>query len=409
MVKTCISIIFSILIVITAGASFGIEPEFTEVEPNNTPAQANEIKLDQTVIGTFHYGDYDAGDYYSLTAPGKCKMTATVVLTNPQCGIRLGAMGFHSDRRDIDWVPSSSSRPAWIISKKGESPVSFSFPVQGGYKGYVVVSGPYHNQGGYSGYNWSLTQCTKGGDYYLLPTANEKPRDLPASKDGKRVLPPLQYRLIVTFAGEGQVADTGKPLIAVQPEQPPIVIPPSSQLAAVKEPVKISEPPPIEVSAKPAPLGEFIKIAERHYPNGQLQSRTSYYEGTRTPGVFCKSDEFLFSLKDEGTVANQFYKVCKHGTQTTWFESGKKQSEGQWVDGQKDGVWTSWCENGRMREQYGTKGTGFEGSRSSWNCATGLMNQHYEYRDGVQTVREEFWGNGQKRSHCEFSSKDKGT
>jgi hypothetical protein len=204
MVKTCISIIFSILIAITASVSFAAEAEFTEVEPNNTPAQANAIKLDQTVIGTFHVGDYDAGDYFTLTAPGKGRMTATVVLANPECGIRLGAMGFHSDRRDIDWVPSSSSQPAWIISKKGESPVSFSFPVQGGQKGYIVVSGPYHNQGGYSGYNWSLTACTKGGDFYLLPTANEKPKDLPTTKDGKKVLPPLQYRLIVTFAAEGQ-------------------------------------------------------------------------------------------------------------------------------------------------------------------------------------------------------------
>jgi hypothetical protein len=211
------SIIFSLLIIITAGESFGIEAAFTEVEPNNKPAQANAIKLDQTVIGIFQYGDRDAGDYYSLTAPGKGRMTATVVLANPQCGIMLGAMGFHANRGDTDWVPSSNTQPAWIHSKKGESSVSSSFPVEGGHKGYIMVSGPYLNQGGYSGYNWSLTACTKGGDYYLLPTANEKPRDLPATaSDGKRILPPLQYRLIVTFAGEGQ----GKGFrVVVQDEQ----------------------------------------------------------------------------------------------------------------------------------------------------------------------------------------------
>lgn len=216
MVKTCISIIFAMLIFISVGPSVAAGTDFTEVEPNNTPAKANAIKLDQTVIGIFHYGDYDAGDYYSLTAPGNGRMTATVVLANPECGIMLGAMGFHKDRRDIDWVPSSSSHPAWIRSKKGESPATFSFPVQGGHKGYVVVSGPYHTQGGSSGYNYSLTQCTKDGDYYLQPTANEKPRDLPASKDGKRILPPLQYRLMVTFTGEGH----GKAFrVVVQDEQ----------------------------------------------------------------------------------------------------------------------------------------------------------------------------------------------
>jgi len=139
MVKTCISIIFSMLIVFTTGVSFGVGPEFTEVEPNNTPARANAIRLDQTVIGTFHYGDADAGDYYSLTAPGKGRITVTIVLADPQCGIFLGALGFHRDRRDIDWVPSSSSQPSSILSKKGESPASFSFPVEGGYKGYMTT------------------------------------------------------------------------------------------------------------------------------------------------------------------------------------------------------------------------------------------------------------------------------
>jgi hypothetical protein len=204
MVKTCISIIFSALIVIVTGATFAAAPDFTEVEPNNTPAQANAIKLDQTVIGTFHYGDRDAGDFFTLTAPGNGRMTATVVLANPECGIRLGAMGFNSDRRDIDWVPSSSSQPAWIYSKKGDSPITFSFPVQAGQKGYVFVSGPRLTSGGYTGYNWSITACTKDGDWYLVPTPNEKPKDPPTIRDGRRVLPPLQYRLVVTFAAEGQ-------------------------------------------------------------------------------------------------------------------------------------------------------------------------------------------------------------
>ncbi|MDQ5987572.1 MAG: hypothetical protein CSYNP_03317 [Syntrophus sp. SKADARSKE-3] len=205
MLKTCLAIVFSMLIVLAAGKSFGMDPDFIELEPNNTPAQANAIKLDQTVIGTFHYGDRDAGDYYSLTAPGTGKMTVTVVSANPDCGIMLGAMGFHSGRGETSWVPSSGTQPAWIYSKKGETPVSFSFPVQGGHKGYILVSGPFLTIGGYSKNNWSITSCTKDGDYYLIPTVNEKPKGLPAvASDGKRILPPLQYRLKVTFSGEWQ-------------------------------------------------------------------------------------------------------------------------------------------------------------------------------------------------------------
>ena len=132
-------------------------------------------------------------------------MTVTVLPANPNCGIMLGAMGFHSGRGATDWVPSASTQPAWIYSKNGESPVSFSFPVHGGYKGYILVSGPFLTIGGYYKNNWSITACTKDGDYYLIPTVNEKPKGLPATaNDGKRILPPLQYRLKVTFTGEGQ-------------------------------------------------------------------------------------------------------------------------------------------------------------------------------------------------------------
>ncbi|MCX5910278.1 MAG: hypothetical protein NTY64_24665 [Deltaproteobacteria bacterium] len=78
------------------------------------------------------------------------------------------------------------------------------------------MSGPTLTQGGYAINNWSITACAKGGDFYLVPTANEKPRDVPATKDGKRILPPLQYRLVVTFTGEG----TGKGIrVLVQDEQ----------------------------------------------------------------------------------------------------------------------------------------------------------------------------------------------
>ena len=236
MVKTWVSFISSMFIVITAGASFAAEPELTEVEPNNRPAQANPIRLDQTVIGIFHYGDYDAGDYYSLTAPGKGKMTATVVLASPDCMFKVGAMGFHGNRGETDWVPS----PAWI---DGKSPVRFSFPVESGRKGYILISGPQPIGGSFSGGNWSTSACTKGGDFYLTPTANQQPRDVPASWDGRRVLPPLQYRLIVTFAGEG-AADMGKPPIVV-PLQPPIVTPPPPP-----QPPIVTPPPPPQAAER---------------------------------------------------------------------------------------------------------------------------------------------------------------
>jgi hypothetical protein len=41
-----------------------------------------------------------------------------------------------------------------------------------------------------------------------------------------------------------------------------------------------------------------------------------------------------------------------------------------------------------------------------WRCDTGVVSSYSEYRGDLKTVEEEYWDNGQKRSHCEFSAKD---
>jgi len=163
-------------------------------------------------------------------------MTATVVLSNPQCGIMLGAKGFHSGR-ELDWVPSSTSQPAWVNTRKGESPVSFSFPVQAGQKGYIMVAGPYLDEGGgFSMNNWVAAACNKGGDYNLVPTANEMPRGVPAvASDGRRILPPMQYRLVVTYAGEGPATATANPFSTAQPGQATVLAPPPAADSLAQE------------------------------------------------------------------------------------------------------------------------------------------------------------------------------
>jgi len=170
-------------------------------------------------------------------------------------------------------------------------------------------------------------------------------------------------------------------------------------------------PPPAAAKAVSAPTAAdastaTVKVVEKHFPNGQVQLRSSYYEGRRAPDASCKGDTFLQSIID-GEIPNVFYKVCLHGTQTQYFPSGAKQTEGIWVDGQKDGMWRGYCESGRLKEEYGTKGTGFEGSRRSWDCTTGVINNHMEYRNGDLVLEEEFWSKGQVRSRCEYTAPNK--
>ncbi len=196
---------------------------------------------------------------------------------------------------------------------------------------------------------------------------------------------------------------------ATAPMAPPPTasIPPRQDLAKVLEKViagvdreQSATPvlaPPSPPPAAPAPPGttDLFKVSEVHYPNGQLWSRTSYYASFRGPGLACK-----------GASPPAKPNACKHGPETTWFPNGQKEEEGQWVDGQREGLQKRWCENGRLRLQFGAKADRFDGSTTSWRCDTGTVSHHSEYREGRLRVEEEYWDNGQKKSHCEFSGKD---
>ena len=171
-------------------------------------------------------------------------------------------------------------------------------------------------------------------------------------------------------------------------------------------PAAPSSPAPPKMEPPPAapPGGRSILIAERHYPNGQLRSRTPYYPIVNpTTAKTCKESLLPTRLlTDEGILPN----ACRHGTETTWFQSGQKESERQFVDGQVVGVYTFWCEGDRLKSQFSYKADVPDGWSTYWTCDTGLVNERTEYRDGVKTVQEGFWPNGQKAIHCEYSGKD---
>lgn len=36
---------------------------------------------------------------------------------------------------------------------------------------------------------------------------------------------------------------------------------------------------------------------------------------------------------------------------TLWYESGQKETEGNYIEGKKDGKWTDWHENGQKKNE----------------------------------------------------------
>jgi hypothetical protein len=86
----------------------------------------------------------------------------------------------------------------------------------------------------------------------------------------------------------------------------------------------------------------------------------------------------------------------REGLYTSWDENGEKKQKGTFKDGKQDGLWTSWDENGQ-KEREGTRKDGkLEGLDTTWHD-NGEKKWEGTYkddqRDGLWTMWDE---NGQK-------------
>lgn len=101
------------------------------------------------------------------------------------------------------------------------------------------------------------------------------------------------------------------------------------QLQDTKENDEEIEPPrPQSLLAEPTPQRSLAdrkaspeKVVDRH-SNGSLKFEYNIY------------------VDDNG-------KPVKHGEEAQWYEDGKDNLQGQWVDGQRDGTWVAWHKTGQ--------------------------------------------------------------
>lgn len=56
----------------------------------------------------------------------------------------------------------------------------------------------------------------------------------------------------------------------------------------------------------------------------------------------------------------------KDGLWTEWYDNGKKRSEGTWKDGKQDGLWTEWWDNGKKESEGTWKDGRYDGLWTGW-------------------------------------------
>ena len=134
-------------------------------------------------------------------------------------------------------------------------------------------------------------------------------------------------------------------------------------------------------------------------------------EGAATRSVAARSDDDIEvrreswpdgSPKSEKQVKWIHGAFIDHGPWTLWYENGRMQAKGEYVDGKLDGVYQEWHDNGQLRAR-GNYSKGIKvGVFSLWDLQ-GAKTHEWHYAANRQHGTRTIWyPSGGKKSQVEF-------
>lgn len=136
----------------------------------------------------------------------------------------------------------------------------------------------------------------------------------------------------------------------------------------------------------------FTGMAFESYPDGLLQSRSSFVDGLLN-GV---SEGFFTSGALQ--IREHFTNGISHGLRTRWFASGTRLSEAQIDQGRIVGVFRRWHENGALAEEVPMSNDLPEGiSRAFY--PDGRLKAEVRLEHG-KVVEQRFWKEGEGPVHA---------
>ncbi|MEI6157499.1 MAG: PKD domain-containing protein, partial [Atribacterota bacterium] len=108
-----------------------------------------------------------------------------------------------------------------------------------------------------------------------------------------------------------------------------------------------------------------LQIFREKYSNGKLKVEYSFY------------------TSPDGSEIRQ-------GMETSWYPSGKKKSQGEYLNGQKEGVWISWYENGSQGQKGSYRQNGKEGIWTKY-YQNGKIESQGPYKDNRREGKWTKW------------------
>jgi hypothetical protein len=201
-----------------------------EREPNDTPEQATPLGGDPAATGAVHRNDQD---WFRLSLPAPSTVTAKVASSAGDCQFQVtGAVSKGGSTTGLG---------------TGTGSVTFSAPAG---DIYLRVNVANVAAGVCSGSEWCAIQCARQGPFYLTHEKDGRlPQKVPATNDGKPLLPPITYQLAISSSATPP-----------GPGQPPIVQPPVTQ-------PRPDQPKPPVPPTQPKPQGELVQNPSMRGPS----------------------------------------------------------------------------------------------------------------------------------------------
>ncbi|MDB4598118.1 hypothetical protein OAI40_02765 [Candidatus Pseudothioglobus singularis] len=86
----------------------------------------------------------------------------------------------------------------------------------------------------------------------------------------------------------------------------------------------------------------------------------------------------------------------KNEIETHRYASGQKLSEGLWMNGKKEGVWTEWYENGQIKSQESYKENVWHGKHNYWYESGQKLKESIDINGLYEGLWVTWHENGQK-------------
>jgi antitoxin component YwqK of YwqJK toxin-antitoxin module len=155
------------------------------------------------------------------------------------------------------------------------------------------------------------------------------------------------------------------------------------------------------------------------YPNGRVEKCTFYinekksksigwyesgqreYEEVYVDGELSEERTTFYKDGSKKSVTT-YIKGQKNGEDVYWYENGNKQKEGAWKDDKGDGKWTYWYESGKKQKEGGWNDGKEDGEWVYW-YENGVKQEEGAWKDGKKDGKWVYWcENGEKKEEGEW-------